>query len=92
MEDGELKYWVAFTRIPHVGPARFRLLEQRFGTLERAWGAGLTELRGEGLDSRAARSVATSKLAIDPDDELPRLADSGARARSPGTMRSTRRA
>ena len=80
MEDGELKYWVAFTRIPHVGPARFRLLEQRFGTLERAWGAGLTELRGEGLDSRAARSVATSKLAIDPDDELPRLADSGARA------------
>ncbi len=80
MEDNELKYWVAFTHIPHVGPARVRLMERHFGTLEQAWRAGMTELRAAGLDSRTARSIATRKLAIDPDAELRLLADGHTRA------------
>ena len=80
MDDNELKYWIAFTRIPHIGQARIKLLEKRFGTLERAWGAGLTELREAGLESRAARSVATRKLAIDPDEEVGRLSRNGVHA------------
>ena len=80
MEDNELKYWVAFTRIPHVGPARVKLMERHFGTLEQAWRAGMTELRAAGLDSRTARSIATRKLAIDPDAELRLLADGHTRA------------
>ena len=80
MERDELKYWVAFSRIPRIGPARFKLMEQRFGSLERAWRAGLTELKGAGLDDRSSRTISTRKLVIDPDAEMERLAGNGVRA------------
>ena len=80
MDENELKYWIAFNRIPRIGRARFKLMEDHFGTLEQAWRAGLTELRAAGLDSKTARLVATRKLTIDPDAEMRRVADSGARA------------
>ncbi len=76
----DLKYWVAFNRIPRIGRVRFKLMEERFGTLEQAWRAGLTELRAAGLDGRTAQHIATRKLQIDPDQELARLKDFGARA------------
>ena len=75
MDSNERKYWVAFNRIPRIGRARFKLMEERFGTLEQAWHAGLTELRDAGMDARAARVTATRKLAIDPDAEMARLAE-----------------
>jgi DNA processing protein len=80
MEESELKYWVAFTRIPRIGPVRIKRMEERFGTLERAWHAGLTELEAAGLDSKTARLVATRKLTIDPDAELSSLAEGDVRA------------
>ena len=55
-------------------------MEEHFGTLEEAWRSGLAELRSAGLDSRTAHLVATKKLAIDPDAELSRVVESGARA------------
>ena len=80
MDSNELKYWVAFDRIPRIGRVRFKLMEEHFGTLEEAWRSGLAELRSAGLDSRTAHLVATKKLAIDPDAELSRVVESGARA------------
>ena len=80
MQANELKYWVAFTRIPSVGRARFKILEQHFGTLEQAWHVGLSELRAAGLDSRTAHTIATRKLAIDPDAEISELSDLGVEA------------
>ena len=80
MDENELKYWVAFTCIPRIGPVRFKMMEEHFGTLERAWGAGLSELEATGLDRRSAHTVATRKLSIDPDVELARLVEYGARA------------
>jgi excinuclease UvrABC nuclease subunit len=53
---------VAFNRIPRIGRVRFKLLEERFGTLEQAWRAGLSELRAAGLDSKTAENIATHKL------------------------------
>ena len=76
----DLKYWVAFNRIPRIGRVRFKLIEERFGTLEQAWRAGLTELRAAGLDDRTAQHIATRKLQIDPDEEMGHLQDFGARA------------
>ena len=78
MDSNERKYWVAFNRIPRIGRARFKLMEERFGTLEQAWQAGLTELRDAGMDARAARVIASRKLAIDPDAEMALLAASDA--------------
>ena len=75
MDENELKHWIAFTRIPLIGPARIKLMKAHFGTLEAAWHSGLSELRAAGLDAKSAQSVATRKLAIDPDAELALLAD-----------------
>ena len=80
MEPNDLKYWVAFARIPQIGRARIKRLEEHFGALGNAWGAGLTELRAAGLDDRTAHLVATRKLVIDPDAELAGLAEQGVRA------------
>ena len=80
MESNELKHWVAFNRIPSVGRAKFKLLEDSFGTLEQAWRAGLSELLAAGLDSRTARRIATRKLSIDADAELARVSELGLRA------------
>ncbi|MFP6651548.1 MAG: hypothetical protein VCA17_04885 [Dehalococcoidia bacterium] len=61
-DTSDIKYWVAFNRIPRIGRVRFKLLEERFGTLEQAWRAGLSELRAAGLDSKTAENIATHKL------------------------------
>jgi len=76
----ELKYWIAFNRIPGIGRVRFKAMEAHFGTLSEAWRAGLTELRAAGLDARSAQNIATRKLQIDPDVEMETLIGSGARA------------
>ena len=77
MNPDELKYWLAFNRIPYVGRVRFQMLEARFGALGEAWKAGLSELRDAGLDNRAANSIATHKLRIDPDAELEQVNKAG---------------
>ena len=59
MDSQELKYWVAFNRIPRVGRARFSLLEGRFGSLEKAWQSSISDLQAAGLDGRTAQLIAT---------------------------------
>ncbi|MGH2541698.1 MAG: DNA-processing protein DprA, partial [Ardenticatenaceae bacterium] len=76
----ELKYWLAFKRIPHVGRAAFKLLEDRFGSMRDAWLAGSSELSIAGLNARALQYVASRRKTIDPDTELETLARSGASA------------
>ena len=36
MAPNELKHWVAFNRIPGIGPVRYSLLLKHFGALEDA--------------------------------------------------------
>ena len=73
----DLKYWVAFSRLPNLGPVKFRHLEERFGSLEDAWSAGQGDLKAAGLDDRSARSVVTQRSSVDPDAEMDRLERSG---------------
>lgn len=75
MDSDELKYWVAFNRIPRIGRARFTLLRDHFGSLADAWRAGTSELKTAGLDARSAQQIGTRRPTIDPDAELQRLAD-----------------
>ena len=77
MESHDLKYWVAFGRIPRIGRVRIKLLEERFGSLAAAWGAGMNELVAAGLDEKTASLVSTRKLAVDPDAELASLKAAG---------------
>ena len=69
----DTKYWVAFTRIPSIGPARARTLEGAFGTMEAAWHATEAELRAAGLDGRVVAQVRERRPRIDPDDEMAKL-------------------
>ena len=69
----DIKYWLAFRRIPQLGTARFRRLESFFGKLEKAWTASLAELMAAGLDDRTARLVDASRKDLSPDDELEKV-------------------
>ena len=80
MEVKHLKYWLAFNRVRGIGRARFKLLENHFGSMEAAWAASEAELRAAGLDRRAIRSVADGRRKIEPDAEAERLLKSGAQA------------
>ena len=73
MESGELKYWVAMARVKHVGAARMRVLERRFGSIAAAWGASEEALRGAGLGEQATRSLLLNRNQVDPDGELEAL-------------------
>jgi len=70
------KYWVAFSRVPYIGPSRISRLTAHFGSLERAWGAPAGELRRV-LDERSSESLLKTRAAFSPDDEMARLERDG---------------
>lgn len=49
----ERAWWLAMKQIPHIGPGRFRILLERFGTIHNAWNAPTHELVSA-LDTRSA--------------------------------------
>jgi DNA processing protein len=78
--SGDLAYRVAWTLVPLIGPARYRMLEQAFPSMEAAWTAPANALRQAGLDERAAQRVAQARAKIDPDAEMRRIESAGGRA------------
>ena len=76
----DIKYWVAFNRIPHLGTVRFRQLQEHFGSLGEAWNAREAQLRAAGLDRRAVSEILANRGSISPDHEAELLAQSGVRA------------
>ncbi len=73
----DLPYWIAFTHVPSVGRVRVGLLEERFGSLEAAWGASAGELRAAGLDAHVVSAIAEVRPQIDPHAELERVRAAG---------------
>ena len=76
----DLKYWIAFNRVPNLGTVKYRLLEANFDSLEHAWTAGAGELQGAGIDSKTARSIVTNRANISPDGEMEKIEQAGIRA------------
>jgi DNA processing protein len=76
----DLKYRVAFTRIPTIGTVRFRALERHFASLEDAWRASAKELRAAGLDEGAVNAILSRRASISPEGEMERLERAGVRA------------
>ena len=76
-----LGYWVALSRVPRLGSARFRLLESFFdGDLSAAWQAPARELRAAGVGRAVAQSIVSARETTSPDQELSRLRDAGVAA------------
>jgi DNA processing protein len=75
----DLKYWLGFNLVKGIGPARLQALLDYFGTMERAWHAGSSELQRIGIDQRSSRNLAEARAALDLDRELARVERSGTR-------------
>ncbi|GBD11264.1 DNA processing protein DprA [bacterium HR23] len=75
-----LAYWVAFARIPSLTPARFRLLERAFGTLEEAWRAPARQWHALGLEPSVVNAILQARARLDPFQELEALHRWGATA------------
>ncbi len=76
----DLKFWIGFSLVPGVGPARITLLLQAFGSLRRAWEATAVELRDAGIDSRTITSFDRRRNLLNLDAELAKLDAQGVRA------------
>lgn len=73
MDDPDLPWWLALNRIKGIGPARFTLLLDAFGSARAAWEAASADLRQAGLDERTTSAFERQRRAINPAAELERL-------------------
>ena len=73
LDDPDLPYWLALNRVRGIGPARFRLLLEGFGSARGAWEAGPTDWQAAGLDSRSVAALEQQRRRIEPEAEVARL-------------------
>jgi len=71
--DGELGFWIALTRVTRIGPKRFDLLLQAFGSARKIWEAPEPALLAAGLDRRSTASLLTARQRVDPNGETRNL-------------------
>jgi DNA processing protein len=71
--SNNLAYWVGFSKVSGIGPAKLRKLLDYFGDLESAWQANLGELAAIGMDKRAITSFGKTRQALDLMAELARI-------------------
>ncbi len=71
--DPDLPYWLAISRVKGIGPARFKLLLDAFGSAEAAWTASPAEWQRGGLDARTAAAFEQQRRRIVPEAEVERL-------------------
>jgi DNA processing protein len=81
--NDETAYWIAISRVPHIGPARIERLVQRFGSLQAAWVAPADRLRAV-LESKPLAELLEARGRIEPQREEERLTALGIRAVHPG--------
>ncbi len=71
--DEETKYWVAFSVFPGIGPMRFRLLLDYFGSAKVAWYASAEILRKIKLGEKLTDQFVHFRKTFDLDDYLKQL-------------------
>jgi len=77
----ELKYWLALSQAPGVGPRRFQLLREHFGSVQAVWMATPAELTAvKGINRVTADGIADFRARTDPDREMQLLARYKAKA------------
>lgn len=69
-----LRYWVGFSQVRGIGPARLRLLLDYYGKIDQAWQANPGELRAIGLDRRSIENLVKVRQTLDLEAELEKLA------------------
>jgi DNA processing protein len=80
MHSSGAEYWIAFSSIDGIGPAKTRRLFEAFGSLDRAWQTDGRALAEAGLDRPAVQALTKARQSADPKRELERLDHAGAHA------------
>ncbi len=75
----DLLFYLGFSRVAGIGPARLDRLLAYCGTLHDAWNASVDELVAAGLDARASRALAQTRQTLDLQAEYERAVASGIR-------------
>lgn len=73
------RYWIGFNIVRGIGPVRLRALVDYFGDVQTAWRAPSQELLRAGLDRRSLENLLAARGALDLDQQMKRIAASGAR-------------
>lgn len=73
LDDPDLPFWLALNRVKGIGPARFKLLLDAFGSAEAAWRGSTTSWLAAGLDTRTATGLEQQRKRIVPEAEVERL-------------------
>ncbi|NLD73464.1 MAG: DNA-processing protein DprA, partial [Chloroflexi bacterium] len=73
----DVRYWLGFNLVPHVGPVRVRALLAHFGNLEAAWRADAANLRAAGLPQNAIQELQYRRQRLDLNAELRKVEDHG---------------
>ncbi len=71
------KFWVGFTKVAGIGPARLRKLLDYFGDLEMAWQSDSGEYARAGLDSKSIEALLTIRKRLDLDREWEKIQRAG---------------
>ncbi len=71
--DEEIAYWVGFSVFPGIGPVRFKLLLDYFGTARAAWKASGSTLKNIKLGERLTDEFIDFRRDFDVDDYLGQL-------------------
>lgn len=71
-QNDQRKYWVGFSQTTYIGPARLRLLVERFGDIEQAWNASPAALRAV-LDERSTESLLKTRGRLSLESEMERI-------------------
>ena len=66
----DMKYWVAFHQVSGLGPATFDKLEARFGDLESAWRAPVSDLIAAGVGPKVAAETGRFRDEHEPDEVM----------------------
>lgn len=73
MVQPDLPFWVGFSKVPGIGPARLKTLLNYYGDIKVAWQASASELRATGLDKRSINNLVKARQNLDLEAELTRL-------------------
>ena len=71
-------YWIAFNKVPGIGPARLAALIETCGSIEAAWKAPIQQLQMAGLDKRSLASLLEARRTLDPQAEAERVVQDNA--------------
>ncbi|MBW7884826.1 MAG: DNA-protecting protein DprA [Caldilineaceae bacterium] len=70
-------YWIAFNKVPGIGPARLSALLETCGDIESAWHASIRQLQAARLDRRTIETLLEARRTIEPERELARAQAAG---------------